>query len=590
MATAQASHVTCDLSHCLFDPHSLDSEPDKNCEMGSVGSLVEKQEFSPSASGGLRRMRQPDGLLWKGISQREVSGYSHGGKRDVRAEKKHQSSGGGFKRDYESDRENQSPERYFQDNQRGADFSKSSLPERGRFDKCRIRPSAFKVVPGRSLLSMQGLSSSKGQKLSKSNGSLHTLLTQSSTGSSSQRGPLRSHLLHTISLDEGTNSIQSFPTYNPRFKPSPNQLSASIGHINHIGGSLDRVSRGPRDPLAVEKAPLSCKSLSRLQSSGEPPPPYEPTYSLEDVVKQLEDRLSEKGMELRQLKRNLSENDDPFTQVFEDKQRLWMEELDELKQMYVAKLQQVMYQAQRSQRALQLQLYKLQQEKKRLQEELDLQQSHCEELRLQQLKAERLSPKLEETKWEVCQKTAEISLLKQQVRDAQEEMAQKLGEIFSLKTQLREARTELQAKDSQLAQLGDSFQPLSDHGSPIPSSRESPMQACQDFLGCETDDSKCRGMQGESAEGTEWLWAELLRERRQAQLQVVNFEHERKTWQEEKEKVLRYQREIQASYMEMYHRNQALERQLSEFRQFPAESRSSDSESPWIERAESSKI
>lgn len=164
-------------------------------------------------------------------------------------------------------------------------------------------------------MSMQGLSAAKGQKLSKSNGSLHTLLTQSSTGNSSQRGPLRNHLLHTISLDESSNAIQNFPTYNPRFKPAPSQFSASVGHINHIGGSLDRSSRGPRDPLTLEKAPLSCKSLSRLQSSGEPPPPYEPTYSLEDVVKQLEDRLSEKGMELRQLKRNLSENDDPFAQV-----------------------------------------------------------------------------------------------------------------------------------------------------------------------------------------------------------------------------------------------------------------------------------
>ncbi|XP_044307014.1 NEDD4-binding protein 3 [Varanus komodoensis] len=589
MATAQASPVTCDLSHCLLEPYSLDCKPANNRSMGSVGSLVEKQDFLPAAPGGLRGMRQPDGLLRKGMSQREVFGYLHGGKRDARTEKKHQSSAGGFKRDYESDRENQSPERYFRDNHHGAEFSKSSLPERGRFDKCRIRPSAFKVVAGKSLLSMQGLSSAKGQKLSKSNGSLHTLLTQSSTSSSSQRGPLRNHLLHTISLDEGSNSVQSFPTYNPRFKPAPSQLSASIGNINHIGGSLDRASRGPRDPLAVEKAPLSCKSLSRLQSSGEPPPPYEPTYFLEDVVKQLEDRLSEKGMELRQLKRNLSESDDPFTQMFEDKQRLWMDELDELKQMYVAKLQQVMQQAQRSQRALQLQLYKAQQEKKRLQEELDLQQSQCEELRLQQQQAERLSPKLEETKWEVCQKTAEISLLKQQLRDAQEEMAQKLGEIFSLKTQLREARTELQAKDSQLAQLEDSFQPVPERGSPVPP-RDSPMQACQDFLGCETDDSKCRGMQGESAEGSEWLWAELLRERRQAQLQAATFEQERKTWQEEKEKVLRYQREIQASYMEMYHRNQALERQLSEFRQFQAEPRGINSESPWIERVESSKI
>ena len=81
---------------------------------------------------------------------------------------------------------------------------------------------------------------------------------------------------------------------------------------------MDRVSRSPRDPLAPEKVPLSCKSmatLSRLQSPGEPPPPYEFTYSLEDAVKQLEDRLQETGGELRQLKRSLSETEDPFTQV-----------------------------------------------------------------------------------------------------------------------------------------------------------------------------------------------------------------------------------------------------------------------------------
>lgn len=165
---------------------------------------------------------------------------------------------------------------------------------------------------------MQGLSASKGQKLSKSNGSLHTLL---SPGSSGQPGPLRTHLLHAISLDESSAAdcgSTHFSSYVPRFKPAPGQLSASVGHINHIGGSLDRASWGPRDPLPPEPVPLPCKStatLSRLQSPGDPPPPYEFTFSLEDVVKQLEDRLQEKGGELRQLKRSLSETEDPFTQV-----------------------------------------------------------------------------------------------------------------------------------------------------------------------------------------------------------------------------------------------------------------------------------
>uniref|UniRef100_K7GJY3 NEDD4 binding protein 3 n=1 Tax=Pelodiscus sinensis TaxID=13735 RepID=K7GJY3_PELSI len=199
---------------------------------------------------------------------------------------------------------------------------------------------------------------------------------------------------------------------------------------------------------------------------------------------------------------------------------------------------------------------KAQQGKKRLQEELSLQQGQCEELRRRQQWRPGGSPSPHLL--QVCQKAAEISLLKQQLRESQEEMAQKLSEIFSLKTQLREAQAEVQAKDSQLAQLGDS--PLGD----------APMPGCQDFSGCETDDSKCWGLHGESAEPPErqvaWLWAELLRARRQGQLQAVNFELERKTWQEEKEKVLRYQREIQAGYMEMYHRSQALERELRQLR------------------------
>ncbi|XP_053238974.1 NEDD4-binding protein 3 homolog [Podarcis raffonei] len=346
-ATEQTSHVTVNPCHCLFDTFTLDSEPDNDGSMGNVGSREEKRDSLPTSPGGLRGRRQPDGLLRKGTSQRGVLGYFHWGKRDTRAEKKHQSSGGGLKRDYECDQENQSPERYFRDHQQAADFSKSSLPEHGCFNRCRIRPSAFKVVSWKSLFCMPRRSSAKGQKLPKSNRSL----TQNSTSSSSQCSPLRSHLLHTISLDESTKAIQSFPTNTPPFKPAPTQLSASVGHKNQTGHSLDRASRGPHDALAVDKTPPSCKSLSPLPSSGEPHPPNEPTNSSEDVVKELEDRQTEKGMES-----NLSENDDPFTQIFEDKWRLWMDELDELKQ------------------EIQLQLCKAEQEEKRLQEELDLQQ------------------------------------------------------------------------------------------------------------------------------------------------------------------------------------------------------------------------
>ncbi len=86
-------------------------------------------------------------------------------------------------------------------------------------------------------------------------------------------------------------------------------------------------------------------------------------------------------------------------QVFEGKQRLWEKEVEELKRLYAAKLRQVSQHAQRSQRSLQLQLFKAQQEKNRLQEELDsLKNERSEEPGAM---AKRTSPTLEETQWEV---------------------------------------------------------------------------------------------------------------------------------------------------------------------------------------------
>lgn len=93
----------------------------------------------------------------------------------------------------------------------------------------------------------------------------------------------------------------------------------------------------------------------------------------------------------------------------------------------------------------------------------------------------------------------------------------------------------------------------------------------------------------------ERLRAELLLERRQSEAQASAFEAERSTWQLEKEKVLRYQRELQASYLEMFHKNESLERELQRLRGSGAgavvgEALAETSGLPWIERIESSEI
>lgn len=78
--------------------------------------------------------------------------------------------------------------------------------------------------------------------------------------------------------------------------------------------------------------------------------------------------------------------------------------MTELKHLYTAKLRQVSQQSQRSQRHMQLQLYKAQQERNRLQEELDSVRLECQNLKSQSpaAQSQNINPQLEETQWEVC--------------------------------------------------------------------------------------------------------------------------------------------------------------------------------------------
>ncbi|KAM4678428.1 NEDD4-binding protein 3 [Discoglossus pictus] len=592
MAAAQALHPACDTGKPLRFQTLTTESVSYNCDMGSVSSLIEKPDFSPEDLkldfGPLHESHSPGNFLKRGLHQRELLSYLNITKKDGRGAKKFP-SGMGFRREHSVDGgENEYPVLYHKE-RRGTDFSKTSLPERGRFEKSRFGPSAFKPSNVKNFMSMQSLCST-GHKLSKSNGSLNTL---GSVNSPPRRGPLKSNNLQHNSQNESENdgeddslcdsrqnSINGFNTYSPGFSVARGQISASMGHINHIGGSLDRASRMARE--SGEKSPLSYKSmatLSRLQCSGEPPPPYEYSQSVEDVARQLEEKLNEKGVELRQMRRNPSDTEDPFTQVFEDKRRLWMEELDELKQMYMSKLHQISQQALRSQRALQLQLYKVQQEKKRLQEELGTLRGDYETLRKKQSQPENLSPKLEESKWEISQKAGEISLLKQQLKDSHTEINQKLGEVLSLKTQLRDAKVLAKEKEREAADLTLRLQDVS---------RQAPAESPKVAYGnvCfEMDDSRGRGLKDSSeAMDIDRLRAELMLERRQNEAQIMTFETERKVWKEEKEKVLRYQKEIQASYLEMYHRNQTLERQVQEMRQMPGQSPSTPS--VWMDAVE----
>ncbi|XP_048842619.1 leucine zipper putative tumor suppressor 2 homolog [Brienomyrus brachyistius] len=497
-------------------------------------------------------------------------------------------------------------------------------------EKTVIRPTAFKPVLPKNRNSVQYLSPRPGGTLSESQGSLNLLLPVSSgsPGCGEKRGSYSGGRgggggggsQSCATSDSGRNSLSSLPTYSstgyglgvgePSVGP-PEPVRAAPGHSTSDSGrsssSKSTGSMGGR-----------CRPLSDGSSSGVRSPV--PAEGYEGVVRDLEDKLRERELELQQLRENLDENEAAICQVYEEKQKRCEQELEELRQSCASRMRQASQRAQRAQQVLQLQVYQLQQEKKKLQEDFgqllqehELLESRCASIQRQQTQ---LGPRLEETKWEVCQKTGEISLLKQQLKDLQADLAQRTGEIVTLKAQLREARAELQAGEAraqearaaarartlelevcenELQRRKSEAELLREKASRLeeetvrlrealgqcratsPPPGRAPVlspthhEADERLLTCESDEVKAQRQGCGAGGGTqalrqqvERLRAELMLERRRGEEQLSTFEGERRVWQEEKEKVIRYQEQLQQNYVQMYRRNRELERVMRE--------------------------
>ncbi|XP_073510160.1 leucine zipper putative tumor suppressor 1 [Phyllobates terribilis] len=148
-----------------------------------------------------------------------------------------------------------------------------------------------------------------------------------------------------------------------------------------------------------------------------------------------------------------------------------------------------------------------------------------------------MSPSMDETQWEVCQKSSEIASLRQQLRETQEESSLRASEILSLKAQLRETKGRAEAQEQRAREA------------------EERLRASE----AEREDRE----EAESSEvEMETLRTELEAERQNNEQMTDVFQRERKTWRDEKEKVIRYQRQLQQNYLHMCQRCQALEQRL----------------------------
>lgn len=139
MATVQALSLTRDPSKSFGgDLYSALPLASARCIMGSVGSLIERPDVSPTK--GNRAMpqvppRHSNGLLKKGFNQRELLNYLNITKKEPKGSKHIISSGvSSIKREHGREEESLYAKVYHKDGKE-VDVSKNSLPMGGKFDK-----------------------------------------------------------------------------------------------------------------------------------------------------------------------------------------------------------------------------------------------------------------------------------------------------------------------------------------------------------------------------------------------------------------------------------------------------------------------
>ncbi|KAK2884533.1 leucine zipper putative tumor suppressor 2 homolog [Channa argus] len=503
-------------------------------------------------------------------------------------------------------------------------------------EKTVLRPTAFKPVIPKSRTSMQYLSPRHGANVSESQSNLNLLSPTHRDVSpsycekrSSYSGARNSGGGANQSLsDSGRNSLSSLPPYSGtgyslasgeaslgHQEPMRSAAPISVhGHSNSDSGRSSSSKSTGSGSINGRGQPLSDSG-----STGRSPGPVD---GYEGVVRDLEEKLKERELELQQLRDNLDDNEAAICQVYEEKQKRFELELEELRQSCATRMQVASQKAQRAQQVLQLQVYQLQQEKKKLQEDFAQLLKEREQLEERCTSYEhekiQLGPRLEETKWEVCQKSGEISLLKQQLKEIQGELAQRVGEIVSLRGQLRETRgeltntqvllqeahgttrtrtlelevceNELQRRKSEAELLREKVGRLEGelvHLRDTLANQSAGNRQCQVFqeaeehlLVYESDEAKAQRQRNTEALQSmktqmDRMKAELTFEHQRVEQQTESFEEERRIWQEEKDKVICYQKQLQQNYVQMYRRNRELEQLLQELSQ-ELESREED--------------
>ncbi|CAH2002653.1 unnamed protein product [Acanthoscelides obtectus] len=306
----------------------------------------------------------------------------------------------------------------------------------------------------------------------------------------------------------------------------------------------------------------------------------------------------------------MEHNEQVIFRVYQEKEKVWERELSRLKTVQESRLRASAQKVLKLEQMLMMQTYQLQQEKRRLC--ADIQRSNLQNERLKQ-EVSVLRTRMEETEWALCQKTGEISLLKTQLKECQNDQTTKCQELLQLRTEQRELRDQLEerdeeidklqsissSKDEEITRLKEEVQRLSvitppaQYNSLEPDDKKSDEtrrlkaeikelreelseMSLNDYSDIEPGRvQRSKIIEEESLEDLEiqrlsrglsqeniYYSNEIDKLRKELDAKSKQFECEKRTWATEKEKVLRYQKQLQMNYVQMFRRTRALEAEI----------------------------
>ncbi|KAI8789253.1 leucine zipper putative tumor suppressor 2 homolog isoform X2 [Biomphalaria glabrata] len=385
----------------------------------------------------------------------------------------------------------------------------------------------------------------------------HTHSHPSSINSSHNSSQHSSGSCHNIS----SNSYSNLPGN------SQNNLSANSSHFsgtedNSFTNEFTKPLDWPSDAIP---------SANRLSSHGAEGVLQTPSPS-DSGVGELEAILREKDAEINTLREVMDRNERAIFQVYEERRHNWLQDTQELREEYERKLKIQNRKSYKTEQVLSLQVYKLQQEQKVLQEEKAKVTNERDMLRLQ---VEDQLSEISQLKIRLDSVNGCETLLSNpsDSQNLMEELALKNKELITVKSQLHSFELDMDKRNKEIADKvreisnkSDQLKTLKDEISRLKNPPVLLDTASQTHAPSEvaTSENMKPSMLGERDKTINNLQDELLDIR--AQLTALKEEHEkeREQWLDEKNKVVRYQKQLQLNYVQMQRKNATLENEVQQ--------------------------